>query len=101
MDYQVIEDASGIKVRITGELNFVANKDFKALVVKLAQSKGRPLTFDLAEVSHIDSVGLGLLYIAKEEVSPTSGKICLKSPKNNVLKLLVLTEAEADFDIQP
>ncbi|HIJ62233.1 MAG TPA: STAS domain-containing protein [Rhodospirillaceae bacterium] len=101
MNYQVSEDNSGIKVRLSGELSFVSNKEFKALIDKLGGSKGRPLTFDLADVSHIDSVGLGLLYIAKEEVGPATGKIRLKSPKSNVLKLLHLTEAETDFDIEP
>ena len=100
MDYQVNEDSSGTTVRISGNLDFAANEAFKSLVGKLAASKSRALTFDLANVSHIDSVGLGLLYIAKEEAGPSVGRIRLKSPQKGVLRLLQLTQADSDFEIQ-
>jgi len=99
MNFQISDDASGLCIKITGELNFSANDEFKGIVNKLAGANGRPVTFDLADVSRIDSVGLGLLYIAKEELAGAGGKIRLKSPKAGVLKMLKLTEADADFDI--
>jgi len=100
MNFQLDEDASGVCVRLSGDLNFSANAEFRTILDKLAGAKGRPVTFDLANVARIDSVGLGLLYIAKEEVAG-SGKIRLKSPQSGIMKMLELTEADADFDIQP
>jgi anti-anti-sigma factor len=97
MNFQYDEDATGIIVRMSGDLNFAANGEFKAVLDKLAAAKGRLVTFDLANVPRIDSVGLGLLYIAREEVG---AKIRLKSPQGNIVKMLELTEADADFDIQ-
>ncbi len=97
MNFQYDEDSSGITVRMTGDLNFSANGEFRQVLDRLAAAKGRQVTFDLAGVPHIDSVGLGLLYIAKEEA--TGGKIRLKSPQNSIMKMLELTEADADFDI--
>jgi anti-anti-sigma factor len=99
MNYQFGEDASGVTVRMSGDLDFSANGEFKAIVGKLAGAKGRSVTFDLAGVGRIDSVGLGLLYIAKEEVAGSGVKIRLKSPQKGVLKMLELTEASQDFDI--
>jgi len=96
MNFQYDEDSSGITVRMTGDLNFSANGEFRQVLERLATAKGRQVTFDLAGVPHIDSVGLGLLYIAKEE---SSGRIRLKSPQNSIMKMLELTEADADFDI--
>ena len=101
MNFQFGEDASGVCVRISGDLDFAANTEFKKIIDKLASMKGRPVTFDLAGVSRIDSVGLGLLYIAKEEVGSTGAKIRLKSPQSGVKRMLELTEADTDFDIQP
>ena len=100
MNYQVAEDASGFCVKISGELNFSASTEFKSIIDKLTTAKGRPVTFDLAGVSRIDSVGLGLLYIAKEELAGAGGKIRLKAPQSGVLKMLRLTDADADFDVQ-
>jgi len=100
MNYQFSEDSSGISVRITGDLNFSASAEFKIIIDRLATVKGRPVTFDLGGVGRIDSVGLGLLYIAKEEVGSGS-KVRLKSPQVAVMKMLTLTEADSDFDIMP
>ena len=100
MNIQMEEDAEGVCVRLSGDLNFSANNDFRALLDKLAEARGRTVTFDLANVARIDSVGLGLLYIAKEEVAG-SGRIRLKSPQSGIMKMLELTEADGDFDIIP
>lgn len=100
MNYHIEEDASGLCVRLSGDLNFSANTEFRAILDKLAAAHGRSVTFDLANVERIDSVGLGLLYIAKEEVQ-CLGRIRLKSPQSGIMKMLELTEADGDFDIVP
>jgi anti-anti-sigma factor len=100
MNYQYDEDGSGICVRLSGDLNFSANTEFRTILDKLVAARGRTVTFDLANVARIDSVGLGLLYIAKEEVAG-SGRIRLKSPQSGIMKMLELTEADGDFDIVP
>ncbi len=100
MNYQVVEDALGVCFRISGDLDFSAHADFKKIIDQLANLKGKQVTFDLAGVGRIDSVGLGLLYIAKEEVG-AGVKIRLKSPQKAVVRMLELTEAQGDFDIQP
>ncbi|HMA50053.1 MAG TPA: STAS domain-containing protein [Magnetospirillaceae bacterium] len=100
MNFQLDENADGIYVRLSGDLNFSANNDFRSLLDKLSAAGGRTVTFDLANVARIDSVGLGLLYIAKEEVAGL-GRIRLKSPQSGIMKMLELTEADGDFDIIP
>jgi len=99
MQFQFSEDSSSLSVQMSGDLNFAANADFKAVIDRLAGSRGRAITFDMAGVNHIDSVGLGLLYIAKEEAETGGAKIRIRSPQPGVLKLLKLTESDADFEI--
>lgn len=100
MNFQLDETAEGLYVRLSGDLNFSANNDFRSLLDKLSSAGGSTVTFDLANVGRIDSVGLGLLYIAKEEVAGL-GRIRLKSPQSGIMKMLELTEADGDFDIIP
>ena len=100
MNFQLDEDAEGVSVRLSGDLNFSANDDFRALLEKLSAVGSRTVTFDLSNVARIDSVGLGLLYIAKEEVAGL-GRIRLKSPQPGIMKMLELTEADGDFDVIP
>ena len=100
MDFQLDEGEDGVCVHLSGDLNFSANSDFRAILDKLGTYSGSMVTFDLSNVERIDSVGLGLLYIAKEEVEE-SGRIRLKAPQSGIMKMLELTEADADFDIIP
>jgi HptB-dependent secretion and biofilm anti anti-sigma factor len=94
------DDGTQIIVRMTGQLNFSANESFETLVQDLV-TKGRKRTvLDLAKVTHIDSVGLGLLYIAKEDLAAGGATLCLKSPQGMVMRLLELTDANKSFEIE-
>jgi anti-anti-sigma factor len=99
MQYRIIDGDKEVRVIIEGVLNFSASTEFKSMLTGLLSMTGRRLTFDLGNVSHIDSVGLGLLYIAKEDLTDIYGRITIKSPQESVKNLLELTEAHTDFEI--
>ncbi|CCG40456.1 STAS domain-containing protein [Magnetospirillum molischianum] len=101
MKITVNEEAGGLNVLLDGVLDFSASTEFKKLVQRLVMSKGKRLTFDLARVSRIDSVGLGLLHIAREELGDNAQRVRLISAQSGVMRMLELTEAGNDFDIVP
>jgi len=101
MKITVDEKMGGTNVLLDGVLDFSASTEFKKLVQRLSSSRDRTLSFDLARVSRIDSVGLGLLHIAREELSDECRRVRLLSPQGGVLRMLELTEAGNDFDIVP
>lgn len=101
MKITVDEKVAGTNVLLDGVLDFSASTEFKKLVQRLSSSRDRALTFDLALVSRIDSVGLGLLHIAREELSDEFRRVRLLSPRGGVLRMLELTEAGNDFEIVP
>jgi len=100
MNYSIQESGSEVVINLDGHLNFAASKDFKRLITDLGKVKDRPVVFDLTKVPYIDSVGLGLLYIAKEEFGTAGRRLSLRAPGEAVRKMLRLTEAEAEFDIR-
>ena len=53
----------------------------------------------IAEITHLDSVGLGLLHLAKENLGTPPTRIRLESPQEAVMRILDLTAADADFHI--
>jgi anti-anti-sigma factor len=99
MDYRFSEQGGVTHVTLTGQLNFAANEDFQAIVERIAKIRGSKVVFDLANLSHIDSVGLGLLYIAHEELAAVGSSLSLLHPRDTVLRMLQLTEANETFDI--
>jgi len=101
MKYSLSEDGNAVRVGLEGQLNFAANEEFQSLLNRLMGFKNRKVVLELSRLSHIDSVGLGLLYIAKEDLATVGSSICLQAPKDNVLRMLELTEAHKSFELKP
>lgn len=101
MQFRLVEEGDAVRAILDGQLNFASNEDFHRLLQSVAPMRKRRVVFDLAGVTHIDSVGLGLFYIAREDLSAAGATLALKSPRDNVSRLLELTEANQMFEILP
>lgn len=99
MDCQFSEQGGATHVALNGQLNFAANEDFQLVVERISKIRGGRVVFDLSGISHIDSVGLGLLYIAHEELAAVGSHLTLTRPRDAVLRMLELTEADETFEI--
>ncbi|HVI51026.1 MAG TPA: STAS domain-containing protein [Candidatus Sulfotelmatobacter sp.] len=100
MIYSIVEHGPVVVVSLDGLVNYASSADFKRLMADIAPFKGRKIVFDLGRIHHVDSVGLGFLYVARDELG-RAFPLGLKSPNESVRKLLELTESYTDFDIQP
>jgi len=54
---------------------------------------------DLADVEFIDSAGLGMLLLARDEISKKSSSLTLKSPQGQVQRMFSVARFEQMFDI--
>lgn len=84
---------------LEGQLDFSANDSFEHLLDGLKVDKPQRLVFDLTGLTSIDSVGLGLLYIASEDLAGVP--VVLRHPQGYVARLLDLTDAKKMFQIEP
>ncbi|MGE5505048.1 MAG: STAS domain-containing protein [Actinomycetota bacterium] len=101
MQYQVNASGSEIRVSLRGELNFLANEDFQRFLLEvMPKASGMTVVIDLAGIGRMDSVGLGLLYIAKEEFAGIKAPVVLARPADAVFRLLELTDAGKSFEIR-
>ncbi|WP_096701184.1 STAS domain-containing protein [Magnetospirillum sp. 15-1] len=99
MQYSVARNGQAVTVALQGQLNFAANETFAVLLRDLDGVGKARVVFDLSALSHIDSVGLGLLYIAQEELDRGGAIMSLAKPQSGVKRLLELTEAGDTFEI--
>jgi len=97
--YQFVEDDDGLTVALEGRLDFAAERQFQELLAGLVVSRRRRIRLDLSGLSHIDSVGLGLLYIAREDLGNVDIALDLLKPRDTVLRMLELTETTKVFAI--
>ena len=101
MKFHVARDGTGLVITFNGKLDFRSNADFQAMLGEIARLGGNHVVFDLAGLIGIDSVGLGLLHIARQELDRLGADLCLASPQGAVLRLLKLTGAQTTFTIRP
>ncbi|BAE52157.1 STAS domain-containing protein [Paramagnetospirillum magneticum] len=99
MQYSIARNGQAVTVALQGQLNFAANDIFAGLLRDLDGVEAKQVVFDLSGLSHIDSVGLGLLYIAREDLDGVGAVMSLAKPQGGVKRLLELTEAGETFRI--
>jgi len=97
--YRIEPGDGGVEVHLEGQLNFAANDCFQALLAELETLRAPKVAFEMSALSHIDSVGLGLLYVAREDIVDLGGTVILARPRDNVRRMLELTEADKTFTI--
>lgn len=100
MDFRIIEGDDIVRVSLTGRLDFACNPVFERLLDEIAPLRNRQIIFDLSMVMHVDSIGLGLLHVAREDLASANSTLTLASPGPSVARMLHLTDAAACFDIQ-
>ncbi|CAA7619696.1 STAS domain-containing protein [Magnetospirillum sp. UT-4] len=99
MTHRMSEDGATLTVAFTGQINFSANIEFRDLLAEIVEKRPQRVVFDLSDLAAVDSVGLGLLYIANEEVAAMGAKLILAHPRDRVARLLELTESAQIFEI--
>jgi len=101
MQYRMRQEGGGYVISLEGQLNFAANEEFQGLLEQLASCRNANVTLDLSGITHVDSVGLGLLYVARDDLADRGSTIVLAHPRGKVVRLLELTQAAKTFTILP
>ena len=82
-----------------GELILPECNPTRAQVVKALEEGARQITFDLAEVTFIDSAGLGLLIGLRQTVRQRGGEFLLAGVNSQVLPLFQMTRLNKIFGL--
>ncbi|MEO0036570.1 MAG: hypothetical protein RLZZ501_2593 [Pseudomonadota bacterium] len=100
MDFDIITHAGGLRVALKGRLTFTENEAFRRMLAALSAAPGAAarIAFDLAEVSFIDSAGLGLLLHARDCWRGRDGRVTLAGADGQVARMLTLARFDALFD---
>ena len=67
MQFEIRKDPGVTTVRLKGRLGFSDHAEFRNIIAAFDQSPGGTMVFDLAALEFIDSSGLGMLIIARDE----------------------------------
>jgi len=87
-------------VALSGDLTFTDHVAFREIADRLARSSARTITIDVAGLNFIDSAGLGMLLIAREEAGKTNRALVLRGAKGQVNRMFGLTKFDTLFTVE-
>jgi anti-anti-sigma factor len=98
MDFQITSDKSNALIR--GDFTFSDHAAFKQMVGSLMESESPAITLDLSNLSFIDSAGLGMLLLVREEAGKSHRKLVLKSPVGQVKRMFGVAKFDTLFVVE-
>ena len=89
MQFQINSEKT--QALMTGDLTFADHASFKALIGSLLEGRGSPIVIDLSELDFIDSAGLGMLLLIRDEANKAARKLVLRGPIGQVKRMFGVT----------
>ncbi len=92
MDYRIEKDGKTANVIFNGDITFSENVSFRQLLKDIAEINIEKCTFDLTHVDMVDSAGLGMFLIAREQAETADWKLSVSGAQGHVASMLKLTK---------
>ena len=86
--------------QLSGRLTFKDHPAFRLMATRLLAAEDDTAVIDLEKVDFIDSSGLGMLLIARDEASAARRRLVLRSPQGQVRRMFEISHFEQLFTIQ-
>ncbi|ALJ34361.1 anti-sigma factor antagonist [Azospirillum brasilense] len=92
MDYGIEDKEQETLVRLRGRLTFNDHAKLRALIREMLQNKAKRQVLDLATLEFVDSAGIGMLLIAREEMANADKQLVLRSAAGQVKRVLTVAQ---------
>jgi anti-anti-sigma factor len=92
MEYRIENNAGDLRVAFSGEITFTQNMLFRDMLKDISAQSAKSCVFDLSAVDMVDSAGLGMFLIAKEQADTAGWKLYLSGATGHVASMLKLTK---------
>lgn len=86
-------------VHLKGRIIYESENYLKTEIEKLIEKEGKPLVLDLAELSYINSSGLGILINLLKRNKGMGGDLYLASPSKEIRELFRITSLDHVFKL--
>ena len=100
MEYRIESAGKEITVVFQGDITFSENVTFRRMLAEVSENKPESCVFDLSTVGMVDSAGLGMFLIAREQAETSGWAMKVKGAKGNVASMLKLTKLSEYFETE-
>lgn len=92
MDYAIDIRDQEAQVRMNGRLTFNDHAKLRALIKEMLQNAAKRQVLDLGNLEFVDSAGIGMLLIAREELSNLDKQFILRNAAGQVKRVLTVAQ---------
>ncbi len=92
MDYTIATKDHEAQVLMTGRLTFNDHAKLRALIKEMLQNASKRQVLDLSALEFVDSAGIGMLLIAREELSNLDKQFVLRKATGQVKRVLTVAQ---------
>ncbi len=100
MEYSQQIQGNTLSLTFSGEMTFNDNPKVREVIGIIEKNKIGTLAIDFSRVTFIDSAGLGMLLILKEELAKNKGLVLLQHAQGQVEKMFKVSKFDALFDVK-
>lgn len=99
MQYEVIEQADGLLIRLGGRLDAYSTPAIETALTQAAAATAGTVTVDCGGVSYISSAGLRVLLVGAKAMRATGRTMRLAAVQPDVLDVITLAGMDSFFDV--
>ena len=101
MEYRINENENEREIMMEGSFGFEDNSVVELLVESLGAGHGGNVVLNLSRLEKIDSAGLGMIVLIKDEVAATGGSFVVRGAAGQVQKMLDVSRFSQLMTVQP
>ena len=100
MEYTINEAGDAHEVMMQGTFGFADNVSVEQLVESLVGKRAGSVVLNLSSVEKIDSAGLGMIVLIKDEVEDSGGKFAVRGASGQVKKMLDISRFDQLMNVE-
>lgn len=100
MDYGIERKDMESVVRLRGRLTFNDHAKLRALIREMLENAESKQVLELSALEFVDSAGIGMLLIAREELDGVGKKLVLRAAQGQVKRVLTVAQLSKIVDIE-
>lgn len=99
MEYDISHQNTSITVSLSGQFTFADNQKFRNILEVVANGQTQAIELNFSEVNFIDSAGLGMLLLLRDECAKHNISLTIRGTKGQVDKIFVISKFDQLFTI--
>ena len=100
MDYQTKTEGGINEIILSGRFTFSDHGTFRTMIGEMTSSAAQKHVIDLSAIEFIDSAGLGMLLLARDEGKRKNLDVVLRGPQGQVRRMLEVARFDTMFTIE-